>query len=187
MKKLLAIIAAGIALTCSCVDDDKTTWDEYAQWRDLNTAWLSEMQQLKNPDGTPYYTTVVPEWNPGGFVLMHFFNDRSETEGNLSPLYNSTVDVRYQLHLCDGTGADSSDNVTKYGAKGIFRTPLNNTIQGWYVALPQMRCGDSAEVIVPYGLGYGASSSGVIKPYSNLRFNIRLVDIPFYELPDETE
>ena len=110
----------------------------------------------------PYYTTVVPEWNPGGFVLMHFFNDRSETEGNLSPLYNSIVDVRYQLH-CDGTGADSSDNVTKYGAKGIFRTPLNNTIQGWYVALPQMRCGDSAEVIVPYGLGYGASSSGVIK------------------------
>ncbi|MEZ3576346.1 MAG: FKBP-type peptidyl-prolyl cis-trans isomerase [Muribaculaceae bacterium] len=185
MKKLLAFIAAGIALMCSCADDDKTTWEEYTEWRDLNSAWLEEMQQRKNADGTPYYTTVVPDWNPGSFVLMHYFNDRAETEGRLSPLYNSTVDVRYRLHLCDGTGIDSSDNQTQYGAKGIFRTALNNTIQGWCVALPRMRCGDSAEVIVPYGLGYGASTSGNIKPYSTLRFNIRLVDIPFYERPEQ--
>lgn len=181
MKKILAIIAAMIVLLCACNNDDKTTWDEYTDWRDVNAAWLAEMQSRTNDDGTPYYTTVVPDWNPGAYVLMHFFNDRSLTEGKLSPLYNSTIAVRYQLHLYDGTGVDSSDNVTAYGIPGVYRTPLNATIQGWGIALPQMRCGDSAEVIVPYNVGYGASSSGAIKPYSTLRFNIRLVDIPNYE------
>ncbi len=184
MKKLLIIIAVGVVMLCSCMGDDKTTWEEYESWRNLNNAWIEELSQLKNADGTPYYTIVVPEWNPSTYVLMHFFNDRSETEGKLSPLYNSTIDVRYQLHLCDGTAVDSSDTQTQYGAKGIFRTQLNNTIQGWAVALPQMRCGDTAEVIIPYGIAYGSSSTGAIKPYSNLRFNIRLVDIPYYELPN---
>jgi FKBP-type peptidyl-prolyl cis-trans isomerase FklB len=44
-----------------------------------------------------------------------------------------------------------------------------------------MRCGDTAEVVVPYGLAYGSQDRGTIKPYSNLQFNIRLVDIPNYE------
>ncbi len=184
MKKLLAIIAVCLAVTAACTSDEKTTWDKYADWRELNEAWIKELQAKKNADGTPYYVLVVPDWNPGGYVLMHYFNDRKLTEGKLSPMYNSTIDVRYKLHLCDGTAVDSSDNVTTTGVKGIYRTPLNDLVQGWCVALPEMRCGDTAEVIVPYGMGYGASSSGNVKPYSTLRFNIRLVDIPFYEQPN---
>ena len=78
-------------------------WEEYAQWRESNEAWLKEQQALKNPDGTPYYKVIVPDWNPGSFVLIHYFNDRSETEGNLSPLYTSTIDTRYTLYLYNDT------------------------------------------------------------------------------------
>ena len=76
-------------------DDDRDTWSQYQDWREANNQWLAEMQAKKNPDGSPYYKVVVPEWNPATFVLMHYFNDRAETEGNLSPLYTSTIDVRY--------------------------------------------------------------------------------------------
>jgi FKBP-type peptidyl-prolyl cis-trans isomerase len=48
--------------------------------------------------------------------------------------------------------------------------------------MENMRCGDSVEVIIPYGLAYGSTGSTSIYPYSNLKFNIRLVDIPLYEL-----
>lgn len=182
MKKLLiAIFAVGLAL-CACNTNDKDTWDTYTDWRNLNNEWLKEQQTRVDSDGTPYYKMVLPSWNPGAFVLVHYFNDRALTEGNLSPLYTSTVDTRYYLHLYDGTPVDSSVTSSAGGVKGVYRAQLNNLVQGWAIAMSDMRCGDTAEVIIPYGVAYGAQENGHIKPYSNLRFNIRLVDIPYYEV-----
>lgn len=181
MKKLLLLPLALLgAATVACNDDIKTTWEEYADWREANEQWLSEQKLRKNEDGSSYFKTIVPDWNPGATVLIHYFNDRAETEGNLSPLYTSTIDTRYELHLYNGTAVDSSTNSTT-PAPGVFRTKLNATVQGWAMALSDMRCGDTAEVILPYGVAYGAQNLGAIPPYSNLRFNIRLVDIPYYE------
>ena len=183
MKKLLYILGLGAALgfvAAGCNDDNKSTWEVYSEWRENNKTWLQKMQAMTNPDGTPYYSVVIPQWNPGSYILMHFVNDRAETEGNLTPLYTSTVDTRYTLHLYEGTGIDSSTFQSDYGP-GIFRTQLSGVIQGWAVALTNMRCGDTADVIIPYDLGYGVSVSGTIPPFSNLQFGIRLVDIPNYE------
>ena len=186
MKKFLVILAALTASLAfislqSCNSDDETTWEKYREWRDFNQTWLEELQLQKNADGTPYYSVIVPRWNNGAYVLVHWFNDTTETRGNLSPLYTSTVDVRYKLHLADGTPADSSDNITSYGEKGIFRSSLSSVIQGWPIAFEAMHCGDTVEIIVPYQSGYGTQNLGAILPYSNLRFNVRLVDIPYYE------
>lgn len=181
MKKLLGIILVASAAV-ACNSSDKPAWEEYAAYREANNAWLIEQQQRTNPDGTPYYTMVRPAWIPGSYVLMHFFGDPSENAENLSPLYTSTVDVRYRLYLYDGTPADSSDLVTSTGTKGVYRAALNSLIPGWAMALSEMHCGDSAEIIVPYDVAYGSSNLGTILPYSNLRFNVRLVDIPYYEL-----
>lgn len=182
MKKLLAAAAALVLLTGACTSsDDKSTWEEYTEWRNTNNAWLAQQQQRTNPDGTPYFKTVIPPWNTGSFVLMHYFNNRAETEGNLSPIYTSTVDVRYYVHLYDNTPVDSSVNATGAGKSGIYRSMLNNLIPGWAVALSDMRCGDTAEVVIPYQLAYGEQSMGAMYPYSNLRFNIRLVDVYKYE------
>lgn len=174
MKKLLIVIAVLGIIASACVRNEKTVWEQYEQYRNDNNAWLADLQGKKNPDGSSYYKTVTADWYPGTFILIHYFNDRSETEGNLSPLYNSTVQTRYHLSLYDGTGVDSSAN---------YVTRLNNTIPGWAMALMQMRCGDTAEVIIPYAAGYGSQSMGSMRPYSNLQFNVRLVDIPYYEAP----
>lgn len=172
------------ALAVGCSSEEQTTWDKYRDWREFNQSWLADQQDLRNPDGTPYYKVVVPDWNPGVYVLVHYFNDRTETAGNLSPLYTSTVDVRYEGRKCNGKMFDSStDNTTP--APGIFRVGLNKVINGWTIALTDMRVGDTAQVVIPYGLAYGQtgsmSSTDTILPYSNLQFNIRLVDIVNYE------
>lgn len=183
MKKLLLIISVAVlaGIAAACHDDEaQTTWDTFADWREVNDAWIKEMQERKNPDGSPYYRQLVPEWNPSAYVLIHYFNDRALTEGNLSPLYTSVVDVRYVGRDCKGAGFDSSTLVNSYGP-GIQRFACNGVIQGWSIALQDMRVGDTCEIIVPYGAAYGASTAGTILPYSALQFNLRLADIYRYE------
>lgn len=177
---------AAVAFVSCNSDDDEDTWDTYRDYREANLNWLKEMAAKTNADGTPYYKTVVPPWNPGAYVLIHYFNDRSATEGNLSPMYNSTIDVRYIGSRYNGKVFDESTNNTS-PAPGIFRCRLNEVIPGWTIALSDMRVQDTAEIIIPYQLAYGASINGTptdtILPYSALRFNVRLVDIYRYEAP----
>lgn len=182
MKKLpfIALAAALAAISLSCTNDNDT-WKDYAEWQQANDAYLAQLQTMRNDDGTPYYTKITPRWDKSSYVLIHWFNDRQETEGNLSPLYNSTIDVRYRLHLYDGVPVDSSDNITGYGKKGIYQCRLDEMIQGWGAALPVMHCGDTTEIIVPYNLGYGIKGQGDIPPFSALRFNVRLDNIANYQ------
>lgn len=185
MKKfpVFLVLALGFAvgLLPSCSDDDDNSADSsYTEWRETNIAWMMEQQAKKNPDGSNYYDLVVPAWYPSGYVLIHYFNDRSLTQDNLSPLLTSTVDVRYKGYLCNEVAFDSSSLMTTYGP-GIFRTKLNEVITGWGIAFANMHVGDTAEIIIPYQQAYGTSVTSAIPPYSNLRFNVRLVDIPAYE------
>lgn len=180
MKKSLYILPALIALfaitVASC--DKNDTWEDYYEWRDANEAWLTKQSMLKDDNGELFYTRVVPQWNKSAYVYMHFFNDRSLTEGNLSPLYTSTISVKYIGRLYDNEAFDSSFLNTD----SIFTSSLTDLVPGWAIALENMRVGDSARVLIPYELGYGSQGSGSIPAYSALQFDIKLVDIPYYEV-----
>lgn len=175
-----AALASLAALASSCLKS--TVWEEYEAWRKDNNAWYNGMVQRTNPDGSPYYTILNPDWYPSSGVLIHYFNDRAKTEGNLSPLMNSTVDVVYIGHLYNDTPFDSSYTATSYG-DSIFRCQPVNVIEGWQIALNDMRIGDTCEIVIPYTQAYGTTGQGSIPPYSALRFNMKLVGIPAYELP----
>ena len=188
MKKFAIFILAVVAAGCffaGCKDDDDNT-KALREWRDANNKWLAEMQARTNADGTPYYQVVVPKWDPSSFVLMHYFNERTTDQLALKPLYTSTVDVRYHLSLYNGVACDSLSNLTDYGP-GIYRAQLNDLIDGWAASVCEMNVGDTAEVIIPYALGYGTAGSGSIPAFSNLRFNIRLSDIYLYEKSPEED
>lgn len=171
------------AATTGCNDDDDNgkVSSAYAKWLEYNDSWLAEQQARTNPDGTPYFQTVVAPWDPTAFVLLHYFNDRSLTAGNLSPMYTSTIDTRYYMTLADGTPVDSSTMQTAYGP-GIFRTSLAEVIDGWAIAFESMHVGDTVECIIPYQQGYGTSSTSAVPPYSHLKYNMSLVDIYTYEV-----
>lgn len=186
ISKIIAFAAMGAVVSSAltaCNDDDDNNIDlgKYQEWRAENDQWLAELQSKTNEDGTPYYETVVPAWNPGGFILMHFFNDRSETAGNLVPLYTSVVDVIYEGYDLNGDMFDSSKSTNIYGRTGVQRFACNNTIQGWSIAMENMHVGDTCEIVVPYQVAYGSSVTGSLMPYSTLRFNLRLYDIYKYE------
>lgn len=179
MKKILLLIPAiiaGLALTTTSCSDDNT-WNDYSEWREANNDWLIQQGSLLDEDGQAFYTRVTPAWNKSAYVYMHFFNDRSKTAGNLSPMYTSTVSVKYIGKLYNDIPFDSSFNAVD----SLFTTKLGSVVSGWTIALQEMHVGDSARVLIPYQQGYGASSQGAIPPYSALQFDIKLVDIPRYE------
>ncbi len=182
MRKLLySLLLSGCVCTlASSCGDDGNDWTDYAEWRETNLQWYNTQAERKNEDGTPFFTRVNPDWYPESKVLIHYFNDRTETADNLSPLITSHVTVKYTGELYDGTVFDK----TTTGSDSERTFQLNGTIVGWQLALTQMHVGDTCEVIIPYAQGYGPQGSESISPYSTLKFNIRLVDIPQYEIPD---
>ncbi|MCM1310157.1 MAG: FKBP-type peptidyl-prolyl cis-trans isomerase [Bacteroides sp.] len=174
LKPFIALALVAGFSSCQKTDYEKL-WDEYEKWRGVNDEWLRE----QTIDGK--YTKVTPKWNDEISVLMRWLNDTTETSGNLTPLYTSSILVKYKGWLCDDTPFDSTyaltDSVTTLKPSGL--------IDGWVIALEQMHVGDKVELIVPYEAGYGSNASGSVPPFSNLRFELELRDVPTYELRPE--
>lgn len=182
MKKLLYTIAVFIILSVitGCNSKAEDVWKEYKEYREENVAFYNEQAALLDENGEHFYTKIVPSWNLGAEILIHYFNDRKETEGNLSPMITSSCAISYRGRLYNDVAFDSS--YTSTSNVMIFRP--EETIVGWWVALEQMRVGDSVRVVIPYGLGYGSTGSltGTISPYSTLVFDMKLQDIVAYEI-----
>ncbi len=175
MKKLFyTVIMAIVALTMldSCLGHN--VYDEYKDWRESNDEWYGRQAQSGN------YTVAVAPWDPSAQVLMRWHNDTMLTRHNLKPLVSSTVDVKYRLSLYDGTRVDSSYLNTS-PADSIYRAMISTNVEGWMIALTRMHVGDSCTIIIPYHQGYGSSKKGDILPFSNLVFDMKLVDINKYK------
>ncbi len=172
----MLIGAATLGFASCGSDDDSDAWDQYADYREANDAFMAEQEALTGADGKAVYTRVVPAWNKNAYVLMRWFNDTTKTQGNLRPLYTSTVDVKYYGRTYDDEPFDSS-YLSLTPADSVVRFTVNGDIPGWTIAMERMHVGDTVEVLVPYTQAYGSSSQGAIKPFSALKFNIKLVDI----------
>ncbi len=172
MKKFALFLPLLLGMS-ACKSDSEQLWDDYSSWRDANNAWLTEQV------ATGKYETVVPQWNSGIKVYRRWLSDRDTTVGHLSPLYTSTVKVSYTGWLYDGTKFDST---FKNATDTTATLKMNSLVLGWIAGMEDARVGDKMELIVPYDAAYGSGATGSIKPFSTLRFEIKLEDIPKYEI-----
>lgn len=178
------MLLSGILLTTtSCFDDkdkDNDTTD-YTEWKERNEEYINKQALRTNEDGSPFYEKIVPSWATGTFVLIKWHNNRAITADNLSPLDNSTINMKYDLMDIEGNVIDSSYALKNKG-DSIYQTRPSQMIVGVRAALPVMHIGDSVTLVLPYSAGYGNISNGKIKPFSTLTFHIKLVAIPGYEI-----
>lgn len=104
-----------------------------------------------------------------GGVLYRVVN---EGKGSADVKVNSVVTVHYKGSLINGC---EFDNSWKRGCPEAFR--VNGLIEGFQIALLNMRVGDRWIVYIPYSLGYGKRASGPIPAFSTLVFEIELISI----------
>lgn len=162
----------------SCLNGDDD-YGDYTEWRQKNIEFIDNAEK-EILDGNKKYEKIVPLWDKSTFVLMRWHNNRTLTANNLSPLDNSTVNLKYMLTNIEGDTIDSSYALTTYG-DSIFQCKPNEMVTGFWVAVTNMHVGDSVTAIVPYTAGYGATGSGSLLPYSTLIFQIKIKGIPGLE------
>jgi FKBP-type peptidyl-prolyl cis-trans isomerase FkpA len=85
-----------------------------------------------------------------------------------------TVRVYYTGWLTSGEQFDSNRNKTPFE----FVLGLNTVIKGWEEGLKGMRVSGRRRLVVPPGLGYGGTTSGLIPAGSVLVSEVELVSVP---------
>ena len=94
------------------------------------------------------------------------------------PEIGQIVHVHYKGTLLDGTMFDSSYDRQPYP----FPLGIGQVIPGWDEGIALMSKGEKGMLYIPYYLGYGDRAAGeLIKPFSNLVFEVELVD--FEDMP----
>lgn len=170
-KRLLVfLLPCLLIMMYSCLGDSHE--ETYAEWRSQNITFIEDAAS-ETIDGVLKYEKIIPNWNKSVYTLMRWHEEGKETNGSLlTPLSNSTIDVKYLLTNINGDTLDSSSS---------FRCKPNEMITGFWIAVTNMVEGDSVTAIIPYDAGYGVFGSGKVLPYSTLIFNIRLDSIVAYE------
>ncbi len=85
------------------------------------------------------------------------------------PQPGSHVVMNYRGTLLDGSVFDSS-----FGKSGYSDFDLNQLVQGWQIALPQVPTGSKVKLILPPEKGYGSAARPGIPANSVLVFDIDL-------------
>lgn len=85
------------------------------------------------------------------------------------------VICHYTGYLDDGTKFDSS---LDRGKPFQFVIGSGRVIKGWDIGIMGMKIGGKRKLFVPHQLGYGERQVGsLIMPYSNLTFEVELIDV----------
>lgn len=144
-----------------------TTQDELIQQAE------AEMKALKAKSEQAYWDYLkendITEHTTNGL----YFKKLNTTEGN-TPKVGQTVQFKYVASYLDGTELGTSEQLgdfyeIEYGKGSVLR--------GLEEGVGQMRVGEKARLVLPYTLAYGENPYGNIPAYSNLIFDVELLEI----------
>lgn len=186
-RRQLFILGCLSCLCCflfSCSEEDSTT-DEFANWQERNAAmteqWaansmLRKIRVYTQDDSTPGKNS--------DYIYVQVLESGDDAE---SPLYTDTARVAYRGRLIPTTNytngyvfdetyiGDFSWHTAGMSTMSIGGGSTG-VVSGFATALMNMHKGDRWLVYIPYQLGYNSSSQGSVTAYSNLIFDIALLD-----------
>ena len=189
---LVHLFTLSLLLLASCSEED-TTEDEYANWQERNDNAVKEWAANNAYTKILTYTkeTTTPGLENKDYIYVEVLEKGNGTE---SPLYSDTCRVAYRGRLIpttsykDGYVFDETF-LGEFDWKTCGTTDFcaNNIVRdGFSTALQNMHIGDRWRVRFSYSLGYGANAAGTIPAYSDLIFDIALLDFwhPGEQLPN---
>ncbi len=152
MRTLLLFLLLALSL-CSCRDAEIRQHE--ADILEIETYLQQQgIAAERDPDADFFYS----------FLLK---NDRTYQPPRNKDL---TLEVRYQAYLLDGTIVEDTGMLP-------VRVELDDSINGWRLALPLMSKGERMLLFLPSRLAYGEESSAQVPANSILAFDIELLEV----------
>ena len=199
------MLSAGLFTSCTENDDtveEYANWQSKNEtyWDNLYT---TTQQKIKGGDTSwkiilnytfqnqKQTTGSALTYRPENYIIAHV--EQAGT-GTTSPLYSDSVSMHYMGRLIPSTTYTSGLIFDKSWSSNQFNTATSrpvhsyigltydaegkptSLVDGFTTALMSMHRGDHWTVYIPYQLGYGEKSSGVVPAYSTLIFDLRLND-----------
>ena len=168
--------------TISCSEDDSTT-DEFANWQERNDATTDQWAASGMRKIRVFTQDDTTTGKSSDYIYVQVLESGDGTE---SPLYTDTVRVAYRGRLIPTTNytdgfvfdetylGDFSWHTAGMSTMAISGS--TSLVSGFATALMNMHKGDRWLVCIPYQLGYNAASQGSVTAYSDLIFDIALLD-----------
>ena len=168
--------------TISCSEDDSTT-DEFANWQERNDATTDQWAASGMRKIRVFTQDDTATGKSSDYIYVQVLESGDGTE---SPLYTDTVRVAYRGRLIPTTNytdgfvfdetylGDFSWHTAGMSTMAISGS--TSLVSGFATALMNMHKGDRWLVCIPYQLGYNAASQGSVTAYSDLIFDIALLD-----------
>ena len=167
-------------ITVSCSEDDSSE-DEFANWEERNSAMTD--QWAANSSLRKIRVFTQDDTSAGKNSDYIYVQVLEAGEGTDSPLYTDTVRMAYRGRLiptknyANGYVFDETYlGDFSWHTAGMATMASSTLVTGFTTALMNMHKGDHWLVYIPYQLGYNTSSQGSVTAYSNLVFDIALLD-----------
>ena len=102
-----------------------------------------------------------------------FFSKLVKTEG-AQPQEGQTARIKFEATYLDGTPLGDSEQLGDYYDVVVGE---GKVLKGLEEGVAMMRVGEKARFVLPYTLAYGTNAFGSIPAYSNLVFDVELLDV----------
>ena len=102
-----------------------------------------------------------------------YFNKIVTTRG-AQPKAGQTVHIKYVATYLDGKPLGDSDQLGDFYE---FVVGQHKVLRGLDEGVGMMRVGEKTRLVIPYTLAYGANAYGYIPAYSNLVFDVELLEV----------
>ena len=164
--------------TVSCSEDEGDT-EEYADWQNRNDAAIDQWAANSSYRRIRTYTQDDSSTGKNSdYIYVEVLETGTGTE---SPLQTDTTRVAYRGRLlpsatyAEGYVFDES-YLGDFNWSTVGTSSGASWIEGFQTALLNMHVGDRWRVYIPYNLAYGSSSTTTRPAYSNMIFDLALVD-----------
>lgn len=194
---LLAVVVG--AMCFAACSETNSTVEEFPEWQSKNdtywtnlynatkakvdagdTSWKLILNYSKEKQANTATSAVT--YKPKDYIIVHV---KETGTGAATPLYTDSVRVHYQGRLLPSTTYTSGlifdtswggEKFNEHTARAAHML-VSSTVDGFSTALQKMKVGDHWTVYMPYQLAYRGSEAGLVPAYSNLIFDLRLVEI----------
>ena len=137
-------------------------------------AGIERMRESAKADSEKAFFEYLKDNNITEHTASGLYFNKTLTTRGAQPQAGQTVRIKYVVNFMDGTPLGNSDQLGDYYEFVVGR---GKVVKGLDEGVGMMRVGEKARLVVPFTLAYGINAYGNIPPYSNLVFDVELLEI----------